>query len=121
MPTLPTTVRAPEGAAPAGNWEPGHTHIARDLTVAYPHVGDRAALLLPCYRYRILETGGCWMLEASPDGASWWERHGEVVAAGWPLAAGTTYVITHQPGAPCEMAIVELAAGCGAGTVADAA
>lgn len=106
MPTLQTSMWTQEGADAAGNWQPGHTH-AGGFTVDYPSVGERPALFAPCMRYRVREQAGAWLLEASPAGAPWWERHGVITRADVPLTPGRTYVITHQEGEHCAMAIAE--------------
>ena len=106
MPVLSTTALWPEGPDVAGNWQASHTHSSVGLIVDYRWVGQRPAVLLPGMRYRVRQDGALWAIEAQWDKESWWERHGTVAHADFPLVPGQVYVISHQDGEPCEMVII---------------
>jgi GNAT superfamily N-acetyltransferase len=119
VPILPTSGMSIFGAQ-QGETGPGHGHLCHGITIRAQHLGDTWALLLPTNRYRVIERAGQWVLEGQPVGASWWQRDGEIVATDLDLRPGATYVITHQPGTPCEMSIVDAAEAGDAAVVAAA-
>lgn len=112
MSTVETSYAVPPEPGPLdpqGNWQPGHTHNG-GLVVDYRWVGPSRATFVEFLRYRVRQMDGDWVLEASQGGHGW-DRHGRVLASDWTLEPGTAYIITHQPGTPCQMAVVGVPAG----------
>ena len=110
IPTIESLYRVPaEPSDPAGNWQPGHTHLCQQFQVTYEWLnGIRPLLVVPGYRYEICHDGKGWKVRSGQSGTAWREV-GQLSEASMPLDPKLRYVLTHDDHEPCavRLAVVE--------------